>query len=91
MAVLVFFSFGDVNSTLFGDRDVGAKDMMAAFLILPTLIAAATLLFLCGCASTPKDEYDEKEYSDMPWNTPQQWEGSRQIPGMGGGGGGGGY
>ncbi len=39
------------------------------------------MLTLCGCAST--DDYrDEKEYSDMPWNTPQQWEGSRSIPGM---------
>ncbi len=48
----------------------------------------AALLGLCGCA-TPEDPYhDEKEYSDMPWNTPQQWEGSRSIPGAGGGGGG---
>ena len=39
------------------------------------------MLTLCGCATN--DEYrDDKEYSDMPWNTPQQWEGSRQIPGM---------
>jgi hypothetical protein len=45
------------------------------------LLAASTILALCGCAST--DEYrDDKEYSDMPWNTPQQWEGSRSIPGM---------
>jgi hypothetical protein len=45
------------------------------------LLAAAITLSLCGCAT--KDEYrDEKEYSDMPWNTPQQWEGSRSIPGM---------
>jgi len=45
-----------------------------------TLLVAALLLLLCGCAS---DDYrDEKEYSDIPWNTPQQWEGSRSIPGM---------
>jgi type IV pilus biogenesis protein CpaD/CtpE len=45
------------------------------------LLAVAATLALCGCAST--DEYqDNKEYSDMPWNTPQQWEGSRSIPGM---------
>ena len=51
------------------------------------LTVAASALLLCGCA-TPEDPYhDEKEYSDMPWNTPQQWEGSRQIPGMGGAGG----
>jgi len=47
-----------------------------------SLLSAIATLALCGCA-TPDDDYrDEKEYSDMPWNTPQQWEGSRQIPGM---------
>lgn len=45
------------------------------------LFAAATALVLCGCATTD-DYHDDKEYSDMPWNTPQSWEGSRQIPGM---------
>ncbi len=56
--------------------------------LIPILTLLATLA-LCGCA-TPVDNYhDEKEYSDMPWNTPQQWEGSRSIPGLGGGGGGG--
>ncbi len=55
--------------------------MKTSFKILSLLGAIATLS-LCGCA-TPADDYrDEKEYSDMPWNTPQQWEGSRQIPGM---------
>lgn len=44
-------------------------------------LAAATALCLCGCASD--DAYhDEQEYSNMPWNTPQQWEGSRSIPGL---------
>ena len=45
------------------------------------LFAAAATLVLCGCAST-EGYRDDKEYSDMPWNTPQQWEGSRQLPGM---------
>ncbi|MCK5675922.1 MAG: hypothetical protein KAH99_02790 [Verrucomicrobia bacterium] len=54
--------------------------MKTPFIIL-CLLATAAMLTLCGCAST--DDYrDEKEYSDMPWNTPQQWEGSRSIPGM---------
>ena len=54
--------------------------MKTSFKIISLLVTAATLS-LCGCATT--DDYrDEKEYSDMPWNTPQQWEGSRQIPGM---------
>ena len=50
------------------------------------LLALSAVAFLPGCA-TPKDEYrDEQEYSNMPWNTPQQWEGSRSIPGLSGGG-----
>ena len=49
------------------------------------LFAAAATLLLAGCATN--DEYrDDQEYSNMPWNTPQQWEGSRSIPGLGGGG-----
>jgi hypothetical protein len=60
--------------------------MKTPFKIICFIAATATVLTLCGCATG--DEYhDEKEYSDMPWNTPQQWEGSRSIPGMGGGGG----
>ncbi len=54
--------------------------MKTSFKIISLLVTAATLS-LCGCATT-NDYRDEKEYSDMPWNTPQQWEGSRQIPGM---------
>ncbi len=52
--------------------------MKSIFKTLCLLTATATL---CGCASTD-DYHDDKEYSDMPWNTPQQWEGSRSIPGM---------
>ena len=54
---------------------------------LPFLIAAVALIALCsGCASN--DDYvDDAEYSNMPWNTPQQWEGSRSVPGLGGSGG----
>jgi len=48
---------------------------------LLSLLGTIAMLTLCGCASTD-DYHDEKEYSDMPWNTPQQWEGSRSIPGM---------
>lgn len=52
--------------------------MKPFFKIITLLAVAATL---SGCASTD-DYHDDKEYSDMPWNTPQQWEGSRSIPGM---------
>ena len=54
---------------------------------IPFLIVAAATLLLCGCASTKDEYHDEEEYSNMPWNTPQQWEGSRSIPGLGGGSG----
>ena len=40
-----------------------------------TLIAvAAAALYLCGCATTDENE--------MPWNSPQPWEGSPAIPGL---------
>ncbi len=55
--------------------------MKTSYKIISLLVTAATLS-LCGCATTDNGYRDEKEYSDMPWNTPQQWEGSRQIPGM---------
>lgn len=36
-----------------------------------------TAMFASGCASL-KPDYE----SDMPWNTPQTWEGSPAIPGL---------
>lgn len=45
------------------------------------LLTAAAALILCGCA-TDDGYHDEKEYSDIPWNAPQQWEGSQSLPGM---------
>jgi hypothetical protein len=55
--------------------------------IILALFTATASVLLTSCA-TPEDEYhDEQEYSNMPWNTPQQWEGSRSVPGLGGGGG----
>ncbi|MFA6172317.1 MAG: hypothetical protein WC334_00405 [Kiritimatiellales bacterium] len=44
------------------------------------LIAVA----LAGCSSPTYEDGTKKEYSDMPWNTPARWEGSMNIPGMGG-------
>lgn len=44
------------------------------------LIAAA----LAGCSTPVNSDGSKKEYSDMPWNTPQTWEGSMSIPGMSG-------
>ena len=50
------------------------------------LAGLATLGTLSGCATQSTGIEDAREYSDMPWNTPQQWEGSRQLPGMPNGG-----
>jgi len=54
--------------------------MNTVFKLFYLSLASATLL-LVGCA-TNNEYHDDKEYSDMPWNTPQSWEGSRQIPGL---------
>jgi len=58
--------------------------MPPPILFLRSILVAAALAAwagLCGCAA--QDPYrDEREFSNMPWNTPQQWEGSRQIPGL---------
>jgi len=40
------------------------------------MVMVATLL-LSGCASLMNDEE-----SELPWNTPQSWEGSPSIPGL---------
>ena len=50
------------------------------FKLLNFLITLIFINFISGCASSISIE-DEKEFSDMPWNTPKQWEGTRQMPG----------
>ena len=62
---------------------VGKKSIcfsMVEKLIALILLAAA----LAGCSTPKYEDGTKKEYSDMPWNTPQSWEGSMNIPGMGG-------
>jgi hypothetical protein len=49
---------------------------------LTALILLATVL--AGCSTPMYEDGTKKEYSDMPWNTPQTWEGSMSIPGMSG-------
>ncbi|MCF7849711.1 MAG: hypothetical protein K9M45_12750 [Kiritimatiellales bacterium] len=46
--------------------------------VLSAFALTVLLLIMAGCTTTDPD----REYSDMPWNTPQTWEGSRSIPGM---------
>ncbi len=41
-----------------------------------TLLLTAMVMAGAGCATTHE--------SDLPWNTPQSWEGSPAIPGMSG-------
>lgn len=48
------------------------------------LLISAALLSLAGCAAPTYDDGTEREYSDMPWNTPASWEGSVSLPGMSG-------
>ncbi|MEI6892075.1 MAG: hypothetical protein V5783_07890 [Pontiella sp.] len=52
-----------------------AKTILALFTVTASLM-------LTGCATTANEYDDEQEYSNMPWNTPQQWEGSSSIPGL---------
>ena len=49
------------------------------FLLTLTLFIAA--VGLVGCATT---DGDDDNGSDLPWNTPQPWEGSPAIPGLDG-------
>lgn len=49
--------------------------MRKAWVVLLLLLAA---IALSGCATSAD--------SDLPWNTPQPWEGSPTIPGMSGSG-----
>jgi uncharacterized protein YceK len=46
------------------------------------LSAVFTALLLGGCSTPVNSDGSKKEYSDMPWNTPQMWEGGMSIPGM---------
>jgi uncharacterized lipoprotein YajG len=48
------------------------------------LLLAVSTLMIGGCATNDDAYIDEQEYSNMPWNTPQQWEGSRSVPGLSG-------
>jgi hypothetical protein len=47
-------------------------DMISKFL---AVTAMAVVAFSLGCAHPDRE-------SDLPWNTPQAWEGSPFIPGM---------
>jgi len=57
-------------------RNIVLKHLPIRFFAV-AVIAVATLA-LAGCATTSDDD------SDMPWNTPEAWEGSPYIPGFSG-------
>ncbi len=46
-------------------------------LVLLVLTSCALVLALNACTTTDADRD-----SELPWNTPQSWEGSPLIPGM---------
>jgi len=46
---------------------------------LVCLLFAGIVCVVCTSCGSP-DGYD----SDLPWNTPQSWEGSPMMPGMNG-------
>jgi hypothetical protein len=56
-----------------------ALTMVEKFIALVFIVIA-----LAGCSTPKYEDGTKKEYSDMPWNTPARWEGSMNIPGMGG-------
>jgi len=45
---------------------------------------AAFALLLTGCMAPTYEDGTPRRHSDMPWNTPQTWEGSVGIPGLSG-------
>ena len=45
-------------------------------------VLALVAIVLAGCSTPTYEDGTKREYSDMPWNTPAQWEGSMNIPGM---------
>jgi len=47
------------------------------------LLGLALLVWTAGCATTDSRPHtDEERESDIPWNTPQPWEGTLGIPGF---------
>lgn len=57
--------------------------MMLAMKLIAAIFVFFVLL-LTGCSTPTYEDGTEREYSDMPWNTPASWEGTVGIPGMGG-------
>jgi len=55
---------------------------MKLFSIFISIFLTIITLLLTGCQNPSNGYHETKKYSDMPWNTQQSWEGSRQIPGM---------
>lgn len=41
------------------------------------ILCAVSVLIVSGCATAPVDND-----SEIPWNTPQPWEGNIMVPGM---------
>ncbi len=63
-------------------KNTGKAQSLNVFFLLVAL--ALTVFCLSACKTTSGDD---DEGSDLPWNTPQPWEGAPTIPGMSGMGG----
>ena len=50
--------------------------------VLFLLVLGSAAFFVGGCATPGGD--DDDNGSDLPWNTPQPWEGAPSIPGLDG-------
>ena len=61
-----------MTTSFFHQINMGA---MRPVITVAVLLSAAALALCSGCSTVE---------SDLPWNTPQSWEGSPYIPGMSG-------
>jgi hypothetical protein len=61
----------------------GKANSRKVLLFLSLFVLALAAFGLSGCKTTGEDE----DGSDLPWNTPQPWEGAPSIPGLNGMGG----
>ena len=61
-------------------KKFGVVDLCKVLCFLSVLALSA--LSFSGCATAGGS--DDDNGSDLPWNTPQSWEGSPSIPGLDG-------
>ncbi len=65
----------DIQGTRMKDTFLGVASMIR--FLLAIFVVLVTMIFISGCMSANSE-------SDLPWNTPQPWEGSISVPGLSG-------